>query len=384
MSGHHPAGYVPGLDGLRAASVSIVAFAHFGFSDLIPGGLGVTVFFFLSGYLITRLLLAEQVKHARVDLGRFYGRRFLRLGPELLAFLLFTALLAPPLFGVRATPEQLLAGLFYVTNYVQLLSGPKCENCALTGHLWSLAVEEHFYLIMPLALVLLRADPRRLTWLFLGVIAWGLLWRSGVVFMAGGGEPYTYIATESRIDSIAWGCLAAVLQARGSAVIGVIERRPLAAFGGGLLLLLITLAVRDEAFRESVRYSLQVLALFALVMALILGPRLQPLVRLLEWSPIRWMGRLSYGAYLWHFVALAAVAAAWRAAGIEFEDEAGLALRVAFALTAFAAMWVIAGLSYALVFRPFQRFKPLLQPGARSAAAAPERPADLASRMPAP
>jgi hypothetical protein len=149
MSGHHPAGYVPGLDGLRAASVSIVAFAHFGFNHLIPGGLGVTVFFFLSGYLITRLLMAEQAKHARVDLGRFYGRRFLRLAPELLAFLLFTALLAPPLFGVRATPEQLLAGLFYVTNYVDLLSGPACANCAVTGHLWSLAVEEHFYLIMP-------------------------------------------------------------------------------------------------------------------------------------------------------------------------------------------------------------------------------------------
>jgi hypothetical protein len=82
-----------------------------------------------------------------------------------------------------------------------------------------------------------------------------------------------------------------------------------------------------------VRYSIQGLALFALIMALILGARLQPLVRLLEWSPIRWMGRLSYGAYLWHFVALAAVAAAWRAAGLEVDEDAALALRIAYALT---------------------------------------------------
>ncbi|MFN9937567.1 MAG: acyltransferase family protein, partial [Hyphomonadaceae bacterium] len=94
-------GYMPGLDGLRAISILIVVIAHVGFENLIPGGLGVTVFFFVSGFLITRILVAEQNQHAgAINLPGFYLRRFLRLAPALLVFLLGSWLMLLP-FGVK-------------------------------------------------------------------------------------------------------------------------------------------------------------------------------------------------------------------------------------------------------------------------------------------
>ena len=109
-------GYIHGLDGIRAIAVMIVILAHTGLTTIIPGGFGVTVFFFISGFLITRLLLAEREKNGFVHLGNFYTRRFLRLLPALFAMVVVTAVF---MIAMGDTPRQrdLLSGLGYFMNY---------------------------------------------------------------------------------------------------------------------------------------------------------------------------------------------------------------------------------------------------------------------------
>ena len=280
-SGH----YVAGLDGLRALSISLVILGHLGFGALAPGGLGVTIFFFVSGYLITGLLMAEHARNGRVDLPRFYARRFLRLTPELLAFLLLAGLVFAPVFGQTFPGVQLAAALTYWTNYFILWgAGGECAHCVTTGHLWSLAVEEHFYLLAPAAMLACAFAPRRLVGLLLAVIAAAALWRWAAFVQFGRSEIYTYKATECRIDSIAWGCLAAVLERSWPRGLELLRRHARSAFALGCALLVASLAWRDETFRATWRYTVQTGALLLIVPALTRAPSLAPLTRLLEWA----------------------------------------------------------------------------------------------------
>ena len=245
--------YVPGLDGIRAVCITLVILGHIGFGDIVPGGLGVTAFFFLSGYLITGLLAAEHDRFGRVDMARFYGRRALRLLPELVIFVAVLGLAIGPLISQPLPPLAAVAALSYWTNYYMVLGMDTCGDCSATGHLWSLAVEEHFYLIMPVAMAACAFAPKRLMGLLGAVIVACLGWRlyaDGVLHMA---EVYTYKATECRIDSIAWGCLAAVLQRSRPALMAWIRARGVAVFAGGVALILASLLIRDDGFRNTLR-----------------------------------------------------------------------------------------------------------------------------------
>ena len=156
LSGPAPAtahDYLAGLDGLRAISITLVIVGHLGFGSFVPGGLGVTIFFFISGFLITRLLFAERERNGRLDLWRFYARRSLRLLPEMAVLLAMLAFVIGPALGQSVLPMQAVAALTYWTNYYVISGADACAHCAVTGHLWSLAVEEHFYLLMPAALI---------------------------------------------------------------------------------------------------------------------------------------------------------------------------------------------------------------------------------------
>lgn len=356
-----PSNYVPGLDGLRALSVTVVMMAHVGLSWLLPAGLGVTTFFFISGYLITLLLWQERERFGQVDMPRFYGRRFLRLMPELVAFVAVAGLVMGPLLSQPLPPLQALANLTYWTNYYNIFNvGGACESCAVTGHLWSLAVEEHFYLIMPAALVLVGFVPRRMAGLFLFVIIACLAWRTIAVTVLGLGPDYTYEATETRLDSIAWGCLAAVIQRSSPAFMAVIQRRAWASFLLGGVMLAGSLVWRDPVFRETLRYSLQGLALMLLVLPLINVARLGWIVRILEWPVFRWMGRRSYGAYLWHMAAITLVGLAMGVSGPL--EGAGLSEQLVALPFVLLLGWLMAEVSYRWIFMPAQRLKPYLLP----------------------
>ena len=206
--------------------------------------------------------------------GAFYGRRFLRLAPELYGLLLLTAL-AGPLYGQHASAGDVAAGAGYATNYLYAFGR---EGSLRWSQLWSLAVEEHFYLTFPRS-VRAAAAPAlgrswRRCWLCCGA---ALVWRLAAHGL-GLPERYTYAATECRLDSIAWGCATAVAFGLYG---GRWTRRPRSAAAAGALglaLLGVSLVVRDAGFRETARYSLQSFGLAGVFAALFLtdaGARLR-------------------------------------------------------------------------------------------------------------
>src|SRR5262245_6279726 len=141
-SPHASSEYIPSLDGMRAVAILLVVLSHLGLEHIVPGRLGVTLFFFISGFLITRLLIAEASKARAISIGAFYARRFLRLAPALLLMLAVVALAWTQFVGPVNGP-QLLAGIFYMMNYFIIFGG---LTTMPIGILWSLAVEEHYYL----------------------------------------------------------------------------------------------------------------------------------------------------------------------------------------------------------------------------------------------
>src|SRR5256885_153939 len=156
--------YIPSLDGLRAASVMLVFAAHSGLKDRVPGNFGVTVFFFLSGYLITTLLRVEHDRTGAISLRGFYLRRILRIFPPYyLVLAIATALmLTGALPGPRLQLDALAAQALYLTNYYIIGHGWWDGRAPGTWIFWSLSVEEHFYLVFPLLyLLLLRLLPSR-------------------------------------------------------------------------------------------------------------------------------------------------------------------------------------------------------------------------------
>jgi peptidoglycan/LPS O-acetylase OafA/YrhL len=293
-------GEIAGLDGLRAISVLCVMVAHYGFGNLVPGGLGVTVFFFISGFLITTLMLREAHATGGVAIGRFYVRRVLRLQPELWALLLISGIGG---IAVSYWPTMLdvIGSLFYVSNYINegVFSAAQVPD-PRWRHLWSLAVEEHFYLIYPLLFVALIKWPARLMALLVAVLVGALALRF-VYFGHGVDTETIYSLTETRIDSIAYGCLASLaLWYLPESFAHFIRRNRTAIGSFALVLLGASVVLRGPMFRDTLRYSVQGAALILLAANLYCNEKPGLATRLLDVPVLKWMGRLSYGAYLWH------------------------------------------------------------------------------------
>ena len=363
--------HIPGLDGVRAISILFVLAGHYGFGRVVPGGLGVTIFFFVSGFLITTLLLREQQRTGGIDLRNFYIRRALRLTPEMAAFVLIIAGVAW-VQGYLIRPVELIAALFYFTNYYHLTVG-MCgyDACAGWHMLWSLAVEEHFYLVFPLALILIGPRPRLLFAALSGVLVLGLVWRLVVVLGLSLDPDWTYKASDARLDSIAYGCWLALVFARFPARLRWAWRHGQVLFAVAAALLLASLTLRHPVFRETVRYSLQGLALASAFVALY-GSEAGGRVRTaLERPALVRLGRLSYGAYLWHFVPLDIVL---RQLGVAQAALLPLHLKLVVAPLAGLATVGLAYLSYRLIAQPAAGLRHRFGPRGRSAPT-PSQPA---------
>lgn len=295
-------GYIPGLNGLRALSVLIVLIAHMGLEHIIPGGFGVTVFFFISGFLITRLLIAEHEAKGRITLKQFYIRRFIRLYPALL-FMVFGTTIAYIMLGWGGPkPLEFFSAVFYGTNFYQVGVRMVGDQPFMPWtHLWSLAVEEHFYLIFPAFLVMLSGHWSRILKGLMLVLLAVLLWRTFIYLQTSVQlENYTFMMTDTRIDSLIWGCvLSIMLHVQGST-------KKLSSLMGfapviiSLIAILMSFIIRDEAFRYTVRFSLQGLALFTLFLNLFFWDKFRWAISVLEWKPLAWFGTISYALYLWH------------------------------------------------------------------------------------
>lgn len=303
---------IPSLNGIRAISVLIVVSSHSGFGTIVPGGLGVTVFFFLSGYLITTLMIGEMEQTGSLDVLGFYARRFFRLMPPLLVTLAIAyGLVAGGILPGAITFQGLAAQLLYFANYYSLFFDPGNATIpAGTGILWSLAVEEHFYLVYPLAITAFFKSGlslKRIAMMLVIACIAILIWRITLV-LHDPTEARTYYASDTRVDSIIYGALLALWVNPTSQ-----SRRPMLLHEWTLLvmglgLLLITLIYRDATFRETFRYSLQGIALLPIFyFSIRFHDNL--LFRQLNSTLMTRIGIWSYSIYLIHYVLINAIVA---------------------------------------------------------------------------
>lgn len=300
--------FQPALEGLRGVAVVAVLLFHADVPGAGGGFLGVSTFFTLSGFLITGLITAQREHEGRVRLGAFWGRRFRRLMPAALVALAGIVVLGSA-FGDFPQHARLrfdgLAALFYVANWWLILSGGAYADLmgspSFVQHFWSLAIEEQFYAVFPLvAAGLLVRGGRRPLALVLGI---GTLVSWGWMFDLAGTTATTariYYGTDTRCSELlVGGVLSLALSGRRI----VDERaRLLALLGvGGLLVSAVFWVVASVESPWLYRGGLAVYALAsACVVAGCIAPS-GPVRRLLSWPGLRWIGRVSYGAYLYHW-----------------------------------------------------------------------------------
>jgi peptidoglycan/LPS O-acetylase OafA/YrhL len=302
--------HIPSLDGLRAFSFMLVCFAHAGLEHLVPGGLGVTIFFFLSGFLITTLMRSEYERNAAINLPHFWLRRALRILPPFYLVLIGATLTTLAFESAeKLSPAAIAALALHYGNY--WIIGRGYDGLpAGTGVYWSLAVEEHFYLLFPwvyIAFQRLKLSARTQALSFWGLCLFVLLWRCALVFVFNVPENRTYMASDTRIDSILFGCALAVWNNPVLDRVQLCEVKwkyfyvPVAALG-----IVACVLVRGAAFRETLRYSLQGAALTPIFIAAIRFDKWTPF-RLLNVRVMVFIGALSYSLYLMHFTVLYAV-----------------------------------------------------------------------------
>jgi peptidoglycan/LPS O-acetylase OafA/YrhL len=296
--------YIPALDGMRAFSIALVVTSHFWVGGPVPGGFGVTVFFFISGFLITRLLLAEMAETGTVNIASFYVRRFLRLYPALAVLVVVLSALYLAL-GRGLNPMEVVAALFYFINYYIIVHPPLDLPIRM---LWSLAIEEHYYIFFPIFFLLFaRSLPRLIGILALAAVA-VLVWRLVLVYAIkidlrppGPALPYTYYATECRLDGILYGAILAALSQTKAGLAFVRRLLNWPVFCVATLVLLVSMLPRDMAFQESWRYAIQSAMLFPMLACCIFSEQFRILRQILEQPFLVWIGKLSYSIYLWHF-----------------------------------------------------------------------------------
>jgi peptidoglycan/LPS O-acetylase OafA/YrhL len=316
----------PELDGLRGIAIILVLGAHTrmpGFADG-GGGAGVTLFFVLSGYLITSLLLAERSKTGRVSLRAFYYRRALRLFPALAVVLIAVALIV----ATGLMPENVrqlgtdyrvvfLGVLTYVSNWVAVAGW----SLGVLGHTWSLAVEEQFYIIWPaLLLIGLRMGSARFAVVVLLIAIAVTPWRFVVASDSVGGADHLAAGTDCHADALLLGCVVALLGTRMSQAAGWV------GIAGLCVVMWLTTAANTVVFLP--------VAVIVSTLSVAGCP-----VRL-AWAPLAFLGRISYGLYLWH----------------QIVNMWGMPWFVVVPLS-----FAIACVSFALIERPFLKLKDRLR-----------------------
>ncbi|MEM8619252.1 MAG: acyltransferase family protein [Actinomycetota bacterium] len=347
-------GYQPALDGLRGLAVAGVVAFHLG--HLSGGFLGVDLFFTLSGYLITRLLLVERAAKGGVDLRRFWTRRARRLLPALYALLAATAVYA----AWFARPDELagirgggISALAYVANWWAIVTGDGYWDLFTTPspleHLWSLSIEEQFYVVWPLAVVFLLGAALRMRRLLIVSVIAAVASAVLMAVLASGDLSDAYLNTFTRVGSMLVGAIVAIaLHRRAGAPVSDATARALQI--GGLLsaaLLAWMWFVVDGTNTTIYRggFLLHAAAVGVIIVAITIGPN-GPAARMFRMEPLRQLGLVSYGVYLWH----------WPVIVIANSERTGLE-GAALLVTRLGITTVLTVASYVLLEQPIRHSK---------------------------
>jgi peptidoglycan/LPS O-acetylase OafA/YrhL len=361
---------LPSLDGLRAIAVFLVVLYHFGLTT-VNGGQGVLIFFVISGFLITWLLLKEEEKWGSVSLTLFYLRRTLRIFPAFYAFW-FLVVVGFAILGKHVYPAQAAASFFYVNNYYQALAG---DPDSALSHTWSLAIEEQFYLLWPTLFIALRTPARRMRALATAIMAvW--IYRAVAVLVFDVPQGYVYEALDIRSDHLMVGCLLATLL--HCSVAPRVWRRVCAR--PALIWVTLTLFAASSLMPALVSWRYRDLIGFTLdplLVAVLIVQGLAFADSSAAWmnvSVMRWLGRMSYSIYLYQQITVLPVK----------EELASLPTAIQLP-AAIAACVAVSAASYYIIEKPFLALKdrwgkrrsavPVLPPVSAALASVASRPA---------
>jgi peptidoglycan/LPS O-acetylase OafA/YrhL len=330
--------YRPGLDGLRALAVAAV-FLYHARIDWLPGGfLGVDLFFVLSGYLITSLLLVEWDARNRIDLRRFWLRRARRLLPALVLVVLASLILAS-IFArqdLAHTRSDVVSSLFYYANWHEIIANRSYFNVmgnpSLLQHTWSLGVEEQFYIVWPLLLVplLVLVGRKRMPMIVIAGIAASaaLMW---ILYNPGSDPSRVYYGTDTRAFLLLMGILLALVWPwieRLRRAVPLLELFGIAALVGTVLLFRNMQEFNPTFYRGG---DLAAAFCFAVLIAAVAHPG-TGIGRAMGVAPLRWVGERSYGIYLWHLPIVLLVA------GVNVRSSPGVVIAEAAVVVAAAAL----------------------------------------------
>lgn len=349
--------YIPGFDGLRGIAVLAVMFHHFGVPGFAGGFVGVDVFFVLSGFLITRILQSRFEKEGRVPFADFYLRRARRILPALwsmLAVLAIVVLVDPRYVSPANFFHSAGIALVFLTQWQIMmddLPGPLV-------HLWSLGWEENFYLVWPLVFAFAgkRGAWRGLRWAAAGAVIGLAAMRIARYWIGFDIWRWLWAFGYFRVDTIVLGCAMALFTTPSGATPARHRGGEALAFFA-LLVLAANFTIEGESYFFAGGFTVVAASTFAIANHL---RRREPsrLAAMLELSPLRWTGLISYGLYLWHFPVH------W------WMQQRGLP-KPATVILSFALSYAIAALSY-YTLEAYFRKTPGRRAGKQPVAAAPQ------------
>ena len=354
----HHSNRLPSLDGLRAVSICMVVIGHC--SSTIPGlsrtaltlvrffgngGLGVSIFFVISGFLITTLLVREYQATQHLNLKNFYIRRAFRIFPAFYAYWLVVLVLE--LFGcIQVSHSDLFSSAVYIWNYV-----PRNVDTWFLGHTWSLSVEEQFYLLWPL--ILAFVTPKRATSVAIALIVAEPFLRISSYFLLPSSRPLIGMMVHTRADSLMIGALLALVSLdevqRG--LVKRIAALPLIPVGGLCFLLADALLTRffGGKYLLPIGYTVQNVAI-AILVTYVVYLDTTPLARFLNQAAIVHLGVISYSLYIWQQL---------------FLTTKNTTITGRFPLNIVCAL-LVAELSYFFLEKPFLRWRRRFSGEARS------------------